>query len=138
MTIRHDARIPGGGERIWFNGALVTIRVAGDDAGDAFNLLEVVARASHTTPLHMDPNCETFHILEGEILFHIAGQGLRATANDTVVLPKGTPMRFSSFHLSFATCCLMFREAMTDFFALLVSRPPRRSSHRLVLRISLA
>lgn len=94
MAVIHGSRSASAEERIWFNGALVTIRVSSAETGKAFNLLEVLARAGHATPLHRDPNCETFLVLEGELLFHIAGQETRAAAGDTVVVPKGVPHAF--------------------------------------------
>jgi quercetin dioxygenase-like cupin family protein len=94
MSVIHRASGTGDGERIWFNGGLVTIRVSGSDSGNAFNLCDVLARVGHVTPLHKDPNAETFHVVEGELLFHIDGREVRATAGDTVFLPPGTPHAF--------------------------------------------
>jgi len=94
MAVVHGSRSASDEERIWFNGALVTVRVASADTGKAFNLVEVLARGGHATPLHRDPNCETFHLLDGEMLFHVAGREIRATAGDTVVVPTGTAHAF--------------------------------------------
>jgi quercetin dioxygenase-like cupin family protein len=84
----------GKGEQLWFNGSLATIKVSSDDTRDAFDVVEIFARAGNVTPLHKDPNCETFYVLEGELLFHSEGKERRASAGDTVVVPTGTPHAF--------------------------------------------
>jgi quercetin dioxygenase-like cupin family protein len=84
----------GAGELLWFNGSLATIKVSSDDTKDAFDLVEIFARAGNVTPLHKDPSCETFHVLEGELLFHSEGRERRAVVGDTVVVPRGTPHAF--------------------------------------------
>lgn len=84
----------GEGDAIWFNGSLVTVKVAGADTHDAFDLVETIARGGNVTPLHIDPSCETFHLLEGEVRFHVAGQEHTAVAGDTVVLPRGVAHAF--------------------------------------------
>jgi quercetin dioxygenase-like cupin family protein len=94
MSVIHRPSGTGDGERIWFNGGLVTIRVSSADNGGAFSLCDVQARNGHTTPLHKDPTAETYHVIEGELLFHIDGREVRATAGDTVFLPPGTAHAF--------------------------------------------
>jgi quercetin dioxygenase-like cupin family protein len=84
----------GEGDAIWFNGSLVMVKVAGADTQDAFDLVETIARGGNATPLHIDPSCETFHLLEGKVRFHVAGQEHTAVAGDTVVLPRGVPHAF--------------------------------------------
>lgn len=81
----------GEGERIWFNGSLLLVKVASTETADAFDLIETLARRGNATPLHTDPSCETFRILEGELRLHIAGREQAANAGDTVVLPQGVP-----------------------------------------------
>ncbi len=94
MTIVRGAGARHEAEHIWFNGALVSIQVAGRDSDGTFHLAEVRAWRGHRTPLHTDANCETFHLLEGEMLFHIDGRKVLLAAGDTVVLPKGVPHAF--------------------------------------------
>lgn len=94
MTIVQAGMASRGEEHIWFNGALVTIRVSTEDTASAFSLAEVLARAGHSTPLHIDTGWETFHLLEGDMLFHVAGQEISAAGGDTMVLPAGVPHAF--------------------------------------------
>lgn len=94
MTVVQPGAASRGEEHIWFNGALVTIRVSTTDTASAFSLAEVLARVGHATPLHVDPGWETFQLLEGDMLFHVAGNEIPAAAGDTVILPAGVPHAF--------------------------------------------
>jgi len=85
---------PGEGETLWFNGALVTIRVPGAWSDGAFSLAELVMPHGRATALHTDPSDETIHMLEGELLFHIDGEDRRAGAGETVAIPRGVPHAF--------------------------------------------
>jgi quercetin dioxygenase-like cupin family protein len=84
----------GAGEQLWFNGSLATIKVSSDETKEAFNVVEILARGGNVTPLHKDPNCETFYVLEGELLFHVEGKERKACPGDTVVVPTGTAHAF--------------------------------------------
>ena len=88
-TVAADA-----GEAIWFNGALVTVKVPGAWSGDAFSLVEVVSSRGRATGLHTDPSHETFYVLEGELLFHVDGEEQRLRAGDTASVPNGVPHAF--------------------------------------------
>jgi quercetin dioxygenase-like cupin family protein len=82
------------GEAIWFNGALITVKSPGEWSGDAFSLVEVASTAGRATGLHTDPSHETFYLLEGEMLFHVDGEEMRATSGDTVAVRQGAPHAF--------------------------------------------
>ena len=88
-TVARDA-----GEAIWFNGALVTVKVPGEWSGDAFSLVEVVSTRGRATGLHTDPSHETFYVLEGELLFHVDGEEQQLRAGDTVSVRRGAPHAF--------------------------------------------
>jgi quercetin dioxygenase-like cupin family protein len=81
-------------ETLWFNGALVTIRVPGAWSGEAFSLAEVLMPKGRATGLHTDPSDETFHVVEGELLFHIDGEDRSAGPNETVAIRRGVPHAF--------------------------------------------
>jgi quercetin dioxygenase-like cupin family protein len=82
------------GEAIWFNGALMAVKVPGEWSDDAFSLVEVASTEGRATGLHTDPSHETFYVLEGELLFHVDGDEHRAGAGDTVAVPQGVPHAF--------------------------------------------
>src|SRR4051794_18538006 len=85
---------PLGGEAIWFNGALIRVKSPGAWSDGAFSLVEVAMPQGRATGLHRDPSQETFHILEGELLFHIDGEEMAARVGDTVAIPRGVVHAF--------------------------------------------
>ncbi len=82
------------GEAIWFNGALMNVKSAGEWSDDAFSLMEVAMERGRATGLHADPSHETFYVLEGELLFHIDGEERRGSAGDTIGIRRGVPHAF--------------------------------------------
>lgn len=82
------------GEAIWFNGALVTVKVPGEWSGDAFSLVEVLSPRGRATGLHTDPSHETFYVLEGELLVHVDGAEHAVCAGGTVSVPRGVAHAF--------------------------------------------
>ena len=85
---------PNEGESIWFNGALIDVKSPGEWSDGAFSLVEVTSSVGRATGLHTDPSHETFHLLEGELLFHVDGREIAAAAGDTVAVRCGTPHAF--------------------------------------------
>jgi len=82
------------GEALWFNGALQNIKLPGEWSEDAISLVEVSSTRGRATGLHADPSHETFYILEGEMLFHVAGEEYRAQAGHTIAIRRGVPHAF--------------------------------------------
>jgi quercetin dioxygenase-like cupin family protein len=82
------------GDAIWFNGALQNVKLPGDWSDDALSIVEVLSREGRATGLHTDPSNETFYVLEGELLFHVAGDEHRAGAGETVTIRRGVPHAF--------------------------------------------
>ena len=85
---------PSEGEAIWFNGAYMRVKSPGEWSDDAFSLVEVAMQRGRATGLHRDPSHETFHVLEGELLFHLDGEERLATAGETVAIRRGVPHAF--------------------------------------------
>src|SRR4051794_37810891 len=94
LTSPHRSVAPDEGEAIWFNGALVTVKLRGEWSDDAFSLVEVSSTAGRATGLHTDPSHETFYVLEGELLFHVDGEEQRAARGATVSIQAGVPHAF--------------------------------------------
>ena len=82
------------GEAIWFNGARMDVKSPSEWSRDAFSLVEVAMERGRATGLHTDPGEETFYILEGELLVHIAGEERRGRAGDTIGIPRRVPHAF--------------------------------------------
>jgi quercetin dioxygenase-like cupin family protein len=83
---------PGEGDALWFNNDLLTFKATGAQTGGAYLLVEELARQGKATPLHTHPaEEETFYILEGEALVHVAGDQRSVTAGSFVSVPPGVP-----------------------------------------------
>ena len=79
-----------GGERLGFSGAEFVIRASADATDGAFSILEEIAPLD--TPLHVhEREDELFYVLEGEHVFQVGEQELRAGPGDTVFAPRGVP-----------------------------------------------
>jgi quercetin dioxygenase-like cupin family protein len=94
VTSPHRSVAPSEGETIWFNGALITVKLPGEWSDDAFSLVEVSSTAGRATGLHTDPSHETFYVLDGELLFHVDGEEHRAGPGATVSVRAGVPHAF--------------------------------------------
>ncbi len=79
---------------LWFNGALVNIKVPGAWNGGSFSLAEIAMPTGRATALHIDPSDETFYLLEGELLFHIDGEDRTVGSGETVAVKRGVPHAF--------------------------------------------
>ena len=80
------------GEALWFNNDLLTLKATGEETGGAFLAVEELARRGKVTPLHTHPEeTETFHLLEGEMLFHLDGAERSMAAGAFVSVPPGVP-----------------------------------------------
>lgn len=84
----------GGGEAIWFNGGLISVKAPGEWSDGAFSLCEICLPRGRATGLHTDPSDETFFVLEGELLFHVDGEERPASVGDTVAIRSGVPHAF--------------------------------------------
>jgi quercetin dioxygenase-like cupin family protein len=84
------------GEALWFFGGLMTLKATSEQTGGAFALTDELRPSGTPTPLHRQPNeSETFFVLEGEALFHVEGEELRATAGGTAFIPRGARHAFT-------------------------------------------
>ena len=85
----------GEGELLWFGGGAVRLRVTSADTDGNFSLIEDRVSRGKTTPLHSHPQHEeTFCVIEGELLFHLAGSETRCGAGSVVSVAKGVPHAF--------------------------------------------
>jgi quercetin dioxygenase-like cupin family protein len=93
--LRHACRsswIPTRGEALWFNNDLLIFKATAANTGEAFVLIEELARRGKVTPLHTHPEeDETFYILEGQALVHLDGREQSLNAGAFVSVPRGVP-----------------------------------------------
>jgi quercetin dioxygenase-like cupin family protein len=95
-TVESTVRAQGAGERRWFCGGGVHTWLATEaETGGAYLLFEDALDAGKTTPLHQHPDAdETFYMLEGEVLLHIAGVEQTLGAGGIAIIPRGVPHAF--------------------------------------------
>lgn len=85
----------GAGELIWFGGGAVRFKVRSEDTGGEFAIIEDRAPRGKTTPLHTHPRFEeTFCVIDGEMLFHLAGEETACGPRSVVSVPRGVPHAF--------------------------------------------
>ncbi len=93
VTVRADRE----GDQRWFcGGGLHTWKATAEETGGAFLIFEDDLDAGKVTPLHRHPDAdETFYMLEGEVLLHVAGEEpSRLLAGGIAVVPRGIPHAF--------------------------------------------
>jgi mannose-6-phosphate isomerase-like protein (cupin superfamily) len=86
---------PDEGERLFFGGGLLHLKVTSEQSDGAYLLLEDDAPRGKTTPLHLHEHCdETFYVIDGELLIHIDGTERTAGPGAIAAIPRGTPHAF--------------------------------------------
>jgi quercetin dioxygenase-like cupin family protein len=77
-------------EALWFFGTLVSSKAAEQTGGQSV-LIEQFAPRGMATPLHIQPDDESFYVPEGELTFYFEdGQPVPALAGSFVHVPGGT------------------------------------------------
>lgn len=61
---------PDQGEAPWFFGDLVTVKASHEQTGRRFSLTEQSLPGGQATPLHSQPDDETFYVREGKVTFY--------------------------------------------------------------------
>ncbi len=77
---------------LWFLNTHVIVRVSARDGSGGISILEHRASRGDSPPLHIHHNeDEIFHVLEGEVRYHVGDRERRARAGETLLAPKGIP-----------------------------------------------
>lgn len=76
----------------WLGETSTYFLATGEQTGEAFALVDELARRGESVPLHLHrDDTESFYVLEGEITFYIGDEpGVRAGAGSFAHLPGGT------------------------------------------------
>jgi len=94
-TAMHDLwSAPGGGEHIWFLGALVTIKVPGEATGGRCTLVEFLVPRGASPPVHSHPADETFTMIDGTLTFLAGDQRFACGAGASWIVPSGVEHTF--------------------------------------------
>jgi len=91
---------PGGNryaDKLYVVGDSVTVKISSQDTGGAFAVCEDVTPPLAGPPLHLHlDQDEWWYILEGEYLFEVDGQAIKANAGATVFARRGSRHTFQN------------------------------------------
>ena len=88
-SLKPFCRAPQEGEDHWVAGGLYTFKALGDETGNAFTLVEVLAAPGFAAPLHThDKEEEAFYVASGEVTLYIGDEVVRATAGSFALVPR--------------------------------------------------
>ena len=78
-------------------GDMVTVKVASEDVGGHYCVMEIQSPPSAGTPMHVHHReDENFYVLEGEFSVHVGGHVHRAAAGSFVFAPREIPHRYEN------------------------------------------
>jgi quercetin dioxygenase-like cupin family protein len=123
---------PGQGKAFFAAGELVTLKVAGEDTGGAYSLVEEAWPPQAGPPPHIHhTQDETFYVLEGELEFAIDGVSRRAGAGSVVRVPKGVLRAYKNVGSGPAKSVVVFTPGGFEGFFEKVGEPTTESSFPL-------
>lgn len=103
-TLTGGSKIPGSGpyyldrgegEQWWFLGALLTLKVTGEQSGNGFTLVEARQPRGHGSALHVHRHDdEIFFVLEGEVRLQVGDDERTLTAGMMGYGPRGVKHSF--------------------------------------------
>src|SRR6516165_4727782 len=74
---------------VWYNGWLMTFLATGEETQGQFALIEAVGRRGNVPPPHIHrQEDEITYVLEGEVVFSVAGRTIKGTPGTMIFLPR--------------------------------------------------
>lgn len=88
---------PGEGESVWLVGDLIEVKLASEDTGGAYSIVQETSPPEGGPPPHIHHNVdEALYVLEGEVEVLVGDRSTRASAASLVYVPKGTVHTFKN------------------------------------------
>jgi quercetin dioxygenase-like cupin family protein len=78
------------GTALWVLGGLYEVKVASDETGDAFTVVQMTAAEGNGPPPHVHPGEETLYVVEGRVKAHYDGATEEAGPGAVFYFPRGT------------------------------------------------
>lgn len=101
-------RRPGEGKVVGILGNQTTFKVASEETGGAYAILEQHIPPGNGPPLHVHRHeTEIFYVLEGEFVFTLGDQAVAARVATTIVGPRDIPHTFRNVGASDGRLLLM-------------------------------
>jgi quercetin dioxygenase-like cupin family protein len=92
MSKSYTFHPPRGGQNYEWENDHIFIKVASEDSGGAYTVVEDNLKATFALGLHMHrTHAETFYILEGRLDFFVDGEWITADAGSCLHVPPGVP-----------------------------------------------
>lgn len=108
---------PGGGVNYDWESDHTFVKVAGEETGGAYCLMEDNLKTTFALGLHRhDKHAETFYVLEGEIDFYVGETWHRCKAGSTLHVPPGVPHACKVAHATPARMLMIMQPAAFDAF----------------------
>jgi mannose-6-phosphate isomerase-like protein (cupin superfamily) len=80
------------GQSFWFIHNLATVKVSGDQTGEAWSMVEIVGPRGDMPPLHVHHReDEVFYVLEGRMTLFVGNEQIELTDGDCAFAPRGVP-----------------------------------------------
>jgi len=120
MTADQRAAIvlrPGEGRAIDLGNFVMSLKVSGDETGNAFSLLEAAEPADFGPPMHIHHDCgEAFFVLEGEYRIFVEADEFDCPAGSFIYIPSGLRHGFRVGPLPSRKLNLYAPAAMVGYF----------------------
>src|SRR5215210_568539 len=92
---------PGEGESVWLVGDLIEVKLASEDTGGAYSMVEETSPPQGGPPPHLHRNVdETLYVAEEEVEVLLGDGTTRASAGALAYVPKGTLHTFKNIGTS--------------------------------------
>ena len=80
------------GQSFWFIHNLATVKVSGEQTGEAWSMVELVGPHGDMPPLHVHHSeDEAFYVLEGRMTLFVGDSQIEIAAGESAVAPRGVP-----------------------------------------------
>ncbi len=113
--------------QLWFQNALVTIRVSTLEGQDGLSILEHWVPYGFSPPLHLHrTEDEVFHVVDGEFRVRVRDQDHQLNAGDNLLAPKGIPHTYRVESANGGRCLAITARGDFERFVRAVSRPAER------------
>jgi quercetin dioxygenase-like cupin family protein len=120
---------PGEGESVWLVGDLIEVKLASEDTGGAYSMVEETSPPQGGPPPHIHHNVdEALYVLEGEVEFMAGEQTIRASAGAAVYNPRGTLHTFRNVGTSPSRILALLSPGGFEKFFLEAGEPAREGS----------
>jgi quercetin dioxygenase-like cupin family protein len=99
--VNHTTHVPAGSgpHQLVIGSVVVSRLLGGEETDNQLSLVDLKGLPGSGPGAHMDPWCETFYVLEGELTFRFeqddAVSSVVAEPGDAVTIPAGVPHAFS-------------------------------------------